>query len=82
MPKTLCDILNRDPHRSGLGREETSERYVPLPNLRELELRFPITYDFGRFFPTQTTSVRIPVEDVTQGLRHLGVYSCEYTDQS
>lgn len=73
--------LSQEKRRAYMDAVSSTLRYVPLPNLRELELRFPITYDFGRFFPTQTTSVRIPVEDVTQGLRHLGVYSCEYTDQ-
>lgn len=75
---------------SGLAQEQrrvymdavaSTLRYVPLINLRELEIKFPITYDFGRFFPGQTSSVQIPIKDVTQTLRHLGVYSCEYTDQ-
>lgn len=56
-------------------------RYVPLPNLTELEIKFPITHDFGRFFPTNPSFLQIPTRDIVQRLRHLGLYVCAYTDQ-
>jgi hypothetical protein len=55
-------------------------RYVPLPNLTELEVRFPITHDFGRFFPNQTSSLQIPIRNITQRLRHLGLHVGAYAD--
>lgn len=72
--------LSQEQRRAYMDAVSSTLRYVPLSNLRELELKFPLTYDFGRFFPTQTSSVQIPIEDVTQSLRHLGLYSCEYTN--
>jgi hypothetical protein len=56
-------------------------RYVPLPNLKELEINFPITHDFGRFFPNYPSSLQIPIRDIVHRLRHLGLYVCAYTDQ-
>lgn len=56
-------------------------RYVPLPNLTELEIKFPITHDFGRFFPTNPSFLQIPTRDIVQRLRHLGLYVCANTDQ-
>jgi hypothetical protein len=55
-------------------------RYVPLSNLTELEIKFPITHDFGRFFPIYPSSLQIPVGDIVQRLRHLGLSVCAYTD--
>lgn len=55
-------------------------RYLPLPELTELELYFPITHDFGEFFPNTTSSLRIPVSNVLSHLRHLGLYVCEHTN--
>lgn len=57
-------------------------RYAPLPNLSELEVRFPITHDFGRFFPNRTNSLQIPIEDILQHLRHLELCVCAYTDSA
>lgn len=73
--------LSQEQRRAYMDAVTSTLRYVPLPNLRELEIKFPLTHDFGRFFPDHTSSVQIPIEDVAQILRHLGVYSREYTDQ-
>lgn len=54
-------------------------RYLPLPNLSELEVTFPITHDFGRFFPNKTNSLQIPIGDILQHLRHLGLHVRAYT---
>ncbi|KAJ5607072.1 hypothetical protein N7537_003691, partial [Penicillium hordei] len=56
--------------------------YIPLPSLSELEVRFPITHDFGRFFPNRPNSLQTPIEDIIQHLRHLGLYVCAYTDSA
>lgn len=56
-------------------------RYVPLPSLTELEVKFPITHDFGRFFPNHPSSLQIPIGDIMKRLRHLGLYVCAYTNQ-
>lgn len=56
-------------------------RYVPLLNLTELEVTFPIAHDFGQVFCSNTSSLRIPIEHVLQGLRHLGLYVSEYTNR-
>jgi hypothetical protein len=73
--------LSKEQRKCYMDAVASTLRYVPLSNLRELEVNFPTTHDFGRFFPGQTSSVQIPIEDITQSLRHLGVYSREYTDQ-
>jgi hypothetical protein len=57
-------------------------RYVPLPNLTELVIKFPITYDFSRFFPSRINSLQIPIEDVVKHLRHLGLSVCAFTDSA
>lgn len=57
-------------------------RYLPLPNLLELEVRFPITHDFGRFFPNKTNSLQTPIEDILQHLRHLELCVRAYTDSA
>ncbi|KAJ5950122.1 hypothetical protein N7454_001706 [Penicillium verhagenii] len=54
--------------------------YVPLPSLTELEVHFPITYDFGRFFPSRLNSLQIPIKDVMQRLRHLSLRVEAFTD--
>lgn len=51
-------------------------RYVPLPKLTELNVAFPITHKFGRFFPDRTTALHIPIDEVLEGLQHLGLYVC------
>jgi hypothetical protein len=73
--------LSQDQRRSYIEAVVSTLRYVPLSNLRELEVKFPITYDFGRFFPNQISSVQIPIEDIIRSLRHLGVSVREYTNQ-
>ncbi|KAJ6035962.1 hypothetical protein N7540_000241 [Penicillium herquei] len=57
-------------------------RYVPLPNLSELEVRFPITHDFGGFFPNRINSLQIPIEDILQHLRYLELCVCAYTNSA
>lgn len=57
-------------------------RDVPLRNLAELEVSFPVTHDFGRFFPNRINSLQIPIEDVLQQLRHLRLNVCAYTDSA
>lgn len=56
-------------------------RYVPLPSLTELEVELPVTYSFGRFFPSETNSLRIPIEDVLRRLRHLGLSITNFTSE-
>ncbi|RMJ23013.1 hypothetical protein PHISP_06127 [Aspergillus sp. HF37] len=56
-------------------------RYVPLPSLTELEFTLPITHDFGRFFPSEKNSLRIPIEKVLRRLQHLGLYVSEFTNR-
>lgn len=55
-------------------------RYVPLSKLQELVVKFPITYDYGRFFPSQSSPVQIPIAKYMTRLRYLGLYTCQYTD--
>ena len=54
-------------------------RYVPLPNLTELELSFPITHEFGKLFSDKASPIRIPIEDILGSLRHLHLSVTEYT---
>lgn len=72
--------LSQDQRRAYMDTVVSTLRYVPLPKLTELEVSFPITHDFGRFFPNQTSCLQIPIRDITQRLRHLGLYVCAYTD--
>jgi hypothetical protein len=44
--------------------------------LTELNVAFPITHNFGRFFPDRTTALHIPIDEVLEGLQHLGLYVC------
>lgn len=55
-------------------------RYVPLPNLTELEISFPITHDFGKLFNDKASPTRVPIEHVLGSLRHLSLSVTEYTD--
>lgn len=54
-------------------------RYVPLPNLTELEISFPITHDFGELFSDKASPIRVPIERVLGSLRHLHLSVTEYT---
>lgn len=54
-------------------------RYVPLLNLTELEVNFPITHDFRQLFSSKASTLRIPIEHVLRRLRHLGLHVSEYT---
>lgn len=56
----------------------TTLRIVPLPNLAELEVKFPVPSDFGRFFPSQSRPLQIPIAHILGRLRHLGLYLTEY----
>lgn len=66
---------------AGLFRDTviTALRYVPLSNLTDLDVTFPIAYDFGLFLGSKATVVRIPIENVLRRLRHLGLFLSEYT---
>lgn len=55
-------------------------RYVPLSKLQELQLKFPVTHDYGRFFPAKSSPVQIPIQKYMKRLRYLGLYVCQYTD--
>lgn len=54
-------------------------RSVPLSELRELTLAFPITYEFNRFLGGQHTASQIPIDNVMRRLRHLRVEICDNT---
>lgn len=56
-------------------------RYVPLPNLEELVIHFPITHNFRQFFPLKTSALQIPIINILQQLRHLELYVCAYTNR-
>lgn len=56
-------------------------RDVRIPNLAELEVHFSIAHDFRHFFPAKISPSWIPVSDILQNLRHLGLYVCANTDQ-
>ncbi|MBE3045285.1 hypothetical protein IMZ48_22580 [Candidatus Bathyarchaeota archaeon] len=56
-------------------------RYVPLPNLTELEIRFPLAHDFGKLFDDdEASTARVPIEHVLKPLRHLTLSVTEWTD--
>jgi hypothetical protein len=57
----------------------TALLYVPLPNLVELELCFPITHNFRHLFPAGASPLRTPIENILRPLRHLGLFVREYT---
>lgn len=48
-------------------------RYVPLPELSDLTLSFPITNEYGHFFSNPSSVPGIPISGVAQQLRHLNV---------
>jgi hypothetical protein len=72
--------LPQDKRRVFINTVVAALHYVPLLNLTELEVTFPITHDFGQLFCSNTNSLRIPIERVLRGLRHLGLYVSEYTN--
>ncbi|RAL14323.1 uncharacterized protein BO97DRAFT_412644 [Aspergillus homomorphus CBS 101889] len=72
VPASLPEATTRDFVNTVIS----SLRYVPLPNLTELEIAFPLTHDFAQFFPNKTISssaLRISAEHVLQRLDHLGL---------
>jgi hypothetical protein len=62
-----------------LSTATTALLYVPLPNLVELELFFPIANNFRQLFPTEASPLRTPIESILGQLRHLGLFVREYT---
>jgi hypothetical protein len=54
-------------------------RYVPLPALKELSLRFPVTFEFGQFFSPQMPETGVPIQSIMQRLRKLTVKVCDST---
>ncbi len=54
-------------------------RYVRLPSLAELNLGFPVTHEFGRFFFEHHTASRIRISEVMRQLRHLRVSISDFT---
>lgn len=58
----------------------TALRYVSLLNLVELEVHFPIAFDFRNFFSGGTSPLHMPLGGILGRLRHLGLYVCAYTD--
>ena len=62
------------PHEKGvfINTVVAAIRYVPLLNLTELQVNFPITHDFGQLFSSKASTLRIPIEHVLRRPRHLG----------
>lgn len=56
-------------------------RGMRIPNLEELEVHFSLAHDFEHFFPAKISPSWIPVGDILQNLRYLGLYVCENTDR-
>ena len=54
-------------------------RYVELPCLTELNLRLPVTHEFGELFTKHPSPSRIPVRDVMRRLRHLKISVSDFT---
>ncbi|PYH78057.1 hypothetical protein BO82DRAFT_292213, partial [Aspergillus uvarum CBS 121591] len=72
VPGSLPEATTRDFVNTVIS----SLRYVPLPNLTELDIAFPITHDFAQFFPHKTISssaLRISTEHILERLHHLGL---------
>jgi hypothetical protein len=57
-------------------------RYIELPELKELDIYFPTTFDFGQLLSRESSRSRIPVEVVCGRLRHLGLGVRNYTSQA
>jgi hypothetical protein len=57
----------------------TALLYVPLPNLVELELYFPITNSFRHFFPTEASPLRTPIQGILGRPRSLRLFVREST---
>ena len=55
--------------------------YVPLPNLRELELQLPMTNDFAPLFAENISTLRIPTEQILKRLGYLGLHVYAQTNQ-
>ena len=55
--------------------------YVPLPNLTELELQLPMTNDFAPLFPENSSTLRIPIEQILNRLQYLGLHVYAQTNQ-
>jgi hypothetical protein len=71
--------LTRDHEGIAIKAIITALRYVILPRLEGLELIFPIAHDFGYFFPSHSTPLHIPMEDLLRGLKYLSLYVTAYT---
>lgn len=57
-------------------------RYIQLPCLAELNLRLAVTREYGEFFCEYPTASRIPIGDVMQQLRYLGIAVDNFTDHA
>jgi len=55
--------------------------YMPLPNLTELEIQLPMTNDFAPFFAENTSTLRIPIEQIFNRLHYLGLHVYAQTNQ-
>ncbi|OQE31381.1 hypothetical protein PENSTE_c001G00640 [Penicillium steckii] len=67
--------------RAGIDSILRSLRYVPLPNLSELELRLPMTSHFTSLFGPNISPMRIPIQHTLQRLRYLGLRVNGQTNQ-
>ncbi|BCS00968.1 uncharacterized protein AKAW2_51309S [Aspergillus luchuensis] len=69
----------RDHEKAAIGAIVTALRFVVLPHLEGLELFFPIAHDFRYFFPSPSSPLYIPMEDLLHGLKYLALHVTAYT---
>lgn len=76
--------MDKDTRRTYKDTVLSTLRYVPLPKLEELEIKFSIGNDFGFLDMEEdslhTTPLRIPSKRFMKRIRHFGLHVCAYTD--
>lgn len=77
---SLTVSVVEEPMRSFTDAVVSTLRYVRLPCLTELNLRLPVTHEFGNLFTEHLTASRIPIGDVMRQLRQLEVSVTDYTE--
>ncbi|RAK86762.1 protease inhibitor [Aspergillus costaricaensis CBS 115574] len=77
--ESLIRELTRDNERAAIEAIVTALRFVILPHLEGLELFFPMAHDFRYFFPSQSSPLHIPMDDLLHGLKYLALHVTAYT---
>ncbi|KAL3429770.1 hypothetical protein BDV09DRAFT_189831 [Aspergillus tetrazonus] len=81
LANSSSESLTREQEGTAIKAIVSALRYVTLPRLEGLELFFPVAHDFKCFFPSGSTSLHIPMENILRRLKYLRLRVTAYTQE-